>query len=98
MAEAQVNGEPVAYDLTGPEQAPVLVLLASLGTDRRVWDAQVPAFKSWFRVLRIDHPGHYGGSAPTGPYWLRAWANASSVCSTSSRSRVPISPVSRLEG
>ncbi len=67
-----MKGERVAYDLTGTEPAPVLVLLASLGTDRRVWEAQVPAFSSWFRVLRIDHPGHYGPSAPMGARSLEA--------------------------
>jgi 3-oxoadipate enol-lactonase / 4-carboxymuconolactone decarboxylase len=72
MAEALVKGERVAYDLTGTEPAPVLVLLASLGTDRQVWEAQVPAFSSWFRVLRIDHPGHYGPSAPMGARSLEA--------------------------
>jgi 3-oxoadipate enol-lactonase / 4-carboxymuconolactone decarboxylase len=68
MAEADVNGEQVRYDLTGPDDAPVLVLLGSLGTNMHVWDAQMNTFASWFRVLRVEHPGHGGGKAPPGPY------------------------------
>jgi len=68
--EARVEGQSVVYDRTGPDQAPLLVLLPSLGTDRHVWDAQVPLLSNWFRVVRIEHPGHDGRRAPTGPYSL----------------------------
>jgi 3-oxoadipate enol-lactonase / 4-carboxymuconolactone decarboxylase len=68
MAEAGVGGERVLYDLGGPEDAPWLVLLGSLGTSMHVWDAQMPVFSGWFRVLRIGHPGHDGTAAPKGPY------------------------------
>lgn len=66
--EYQWMGEPVSYDLTGPEGAPYLVLLGSLGTSRQVWDGQFLSFSNWFRVLRVGHPGHDGDAAPKGPY------------------------------
>ena len=34
---------------------PTLVLSNALGTDRRLWDAQMPALESRFRVLRSEH-------------------------------------------
>lgn len=41
----------------------VVVLSSSLGSTLAMWDPQMPALSSDFRVLRYDHPGH-GGSAP----------------------------------
>ena len=47
------------FTLSGPEDAPVLVLGNALGTTTALWnDFTLP-----FRLLRFDHPGH-GGSAP----------------------------------
>ncbi len=42
----------------GPEDAPVLVLSNSLGTNLSLWDPQIPAFEKNFRVLRYDSRGH----------------------------------------
>jgi 3-oxoadipate enol-lactonase len=53
------------HRLDGPQDAPVLVLANSLGTTRRLWDSQMPAFTGEFRVLRWDHRGH--GLSPTAP-------------------------------
>jgi 3-oxoadipate enol-lactonase len=58
----------VSYDLSGPEQAPVVVLSCSLGTDRSMWDPQLPALAERFRVLRYDLRGHGSSPAPAGPY------------------------------
>jgi 3-oxoadipate enol-lactonase len=58
----------VSYDLLGLEQAPVVVLSCSLGTDRTMWDPQVPALAQGFRVLRYDLRGHGSSPAPAGPY------------------------------
>lgn len=35
---------------------PTLVLSNALGTNRHLWDAQMPALESRFRVLRYEHP------------------------------------------
>ena len=54
------------YELSGPEDAPVVVLGNSLGTTTALWDRQLPVLHRRFRVLRYDHRGH-GGSAPAPP-------------------------------
>lgn len=51
----------------GPLEAPVLVLLSSLGTDARMWDPLLGVLTQHFRVLRPEHPGHGGSPAPSGP-------------------------------
>ncbi|WP_010483626.1 3-oxoadipate enol-lactonase [Pseudomonas sp. S9] len=63
LADGQLN-----YLLQGPEDAPVLVLSNSLGTDLHMWDAQMPAFTEHFRVLRYDTRGHGQSLVTEGPY------------------------------
>lgn len=55
----------LAHDVHGPDDAPWLVLGASLGTDRTLWREQMPALTERFRVLRYDHRGH-GGTPKAG--------------------------------
>ena len=61
---------PLHHVLDGPEHAPVVVLANSLGTTLRLWDAQVPALRARFRLLRYDHRGHGGSPGPPGPYTI----------------------------
>lgn len=56
------------YELEGPEDAPLLVLANSLGTNLRMWDDQAPELRRRFRLLRYNHRGHEGSEAPPGPY------------------------------
>jgi 3-oxoadipate enol-lactonase len=58
----------LAYDLTGPPDAPVVVLGGSLGTTRAMWQPQLDGLAGDFRVLRFDHLGHGESDAPPGPY------------------------------
>ncbi|MGW1278723.1 alpha/beta fold hydrolase [Streptomyces tsukubensis] len=51
------------HHLTGPADAPPLVLGPSLGTSTAVWAAALPALSRRFRVLRYDLPGHGGSPA-----------------------------------
>jgi 3-oxoadipate enol-lactonase len=60
----------LAYDLTGPPAAPVLVLGGSLGTTRAMWQPQLDALTATHRVLRYDHLGHGGSQEPRGPYTI----------------------------
>jgi len=53
--------------LDGPEGAPWMVCSNSLVTDFAVWDRQVEAFASRFRILRYDQRGHGGTSVPHRP-------------------------------
>ena len=58
----------VSHDLLGPPDAPAVVLSCSLGTDRSMWDPQVPAMSERHRVVRYDLRGHGASPAPAGPY------------------------------
>jgi 3-oxoadipate enol-lactonase len=66
----------LSYDVTGPADAPVLVVGPSLGTTFRMWDAQVPALSEAFRVVRYDHLGHGGSAVLPGPYTVDRLAGA----------------------
>jgi 3-oxoadipate enol-lactonase len=67
---ARAGRPPVrlAASMAGPSGAPVLVLGNSLGTTRELWEPQLGALSSRFRVLRYEHRGHGGSPAPPGPY------------------------------
>jgi 3-oxoadipate enol-lactonase len=56
------------HEVDGPQDAPVLVLGPSLGTDLGLFDAQVAAFADRWRIVRYDLRGHGGSVAPAGPY------------------------------
>jgi 3-oxoadipate enol-lactonase len=60
----------LAYDLTGPPDAPVIMFGSSLGTTRAMWQPQLDALAGEFRVLRFDHLGHGESAEPAGPYEL----------------------------
>lgn len=62
------DGVSIHYRLEGPEDAPVLVMSNSLGTDHAMWDSQMPALLQRFRVLRYDTRGHGKSSVPKAPY------------------------------
>jgi 3-oxoadipate enol-lactonase len=68
--KAKVNGIEIYYELHGNEGAPWLVLSHSLACTVRMWDPQIEAFKSSYRILAYDMRGHGQTSAPAGPYTL----------------------------
>ncbi len=70
MPFLEIDGARFHYRTEGREDAPVLVLSNSLGTDFTLWDAQVPAFSARFRVLRYDTRGHGQTAVAAGPYTL----------------------------
>jgi 3-oxoadipate enol-lactonase len=73
--KASVNGIEINYELSGKEGAPWLVLSHSLACSVRMWDPQVDAFQSRFRILNYDMRGHGATSAPQGPYSLEMLAD-----------------------
>ena len=46
------NDVELFYDLTGPEDAPVVAFSNSIGTTLEMWDRQVPALSDRYRCLR----------------------------------------------
>jgi len=55
---------------TGPSSAPAVLLLHSLGCDHGMWDEQIEALVSGFRVVAPDARGHGRSGAPGGDYTL----------------------------
>jgi len=70
MPIAEVNGTRLHYRFDGQEDAPVLLMSNSLGTDLHMWDGQVESFTQYFRLLRYDSRGHGKSAAPEGPYTI----------------------------
>lgn len=58
----------VHHVVTGPPDAPVVVLSNSLGSTHRMWDAQVDALSQDFRVVRYDTRGHGRSPVPCGTW------------------------------
>ncbi|PLZ03183.1 3-oxoadipate enol-lactonase [Burkholderia sp. WAC0059] len=56
------------YRIDGRDDAPVLVLSNSLGTNLGLWDFQIDAFAEHFRVVRYDTRGHGRSLVTPGPY------------------------------
>ena len=52
----------------GPPDAPVVLLAGSLGSTLEMWEPQVAALTSRFRVIRYDARGHGRSPVPPGPY------------------------------
>jgi 3-oxoadipate enol-lactonase len=59
---------PVHHVVTGPEDAPVVVLSNSLGATHAMWDAQAGPLAEHFRLVRHDMRGHGRSPVPAGPY------------------------------
>jgi 3-oxoadipate enol-lactonase len=59
------SGVRLAYRVDGPEDAPPIVLVNSLGTDYRMWDQQIDFFEHSLRIIRYDVRGH--GSSAVSP-------------------------------
>jgi 3-oxoadipate enol-lactonase len=64
----KANGADIAYRFDGPEDGPVVMLSNSLASNYGMWDAQIPALTSKYRVLRYDQRGHGGSEATDPPY------------------------------
>ena len=58
------SADGTRYDLTGPNGAPVVVLVHGLGLTRATWDAFVPVLARDYRVLTYDLCGHGDSALP----------------------------------
>jgi 3-oxoadipate enol-lactonase len=54
--------------VSGPADAPVLVLANSLGATLEMWDGQARQLAERFRLIRFDARGHGRSEVPPGPY------------------------------
>ena len=61
-------GIALHYDHAAAGSGPVLVFINSLGTDFRIWDAVVPAFRKTHPILLYDKRGHGLSDLGTPPY------------------------------
>jgi 3-oxoadipate enol-lactonase len=68
MAETTSAGCRLSYDVAGPAGAPALLLSHALGTNRTLWDPQMDALSTSYRVVRYDVRGHGTSGAPAGEY------------------------------
>lgn len=55
-------------EISGPPNAPPLVLIHGLGQDLGLWDALLPQLQT--RTLRLDLRGHGGSDTPEPPYGM----------------------------
>ena len=71
MPDINADGCVIHAELTGREDAPVLMLSNSLGTNLHMWDDQVAPFTRHFRLLRYDRRGHGRSGVTAGPYSMQ---------------------------
>jgi 3-oxoadipate enol-lactonase len=74
MAIAYEDDLRIHYEVAGDADLPPLVLSNSLGTSLEMWEPQMPALASRFRVVRYDSRGHGASDAPPGPYAIEQLA------------------------
>jgi 3-oxoadipate enol-lactonase len=68
-------GELVIHvQVSGPADAPPLLMVHSLGTSLHVWDPQAAALAATHRVIRADLRGHGLTGVPAGPYGIPTMA------------------------
>jgi 3-oxoadipate enol-lactonase len=70
MSHIAIDGCRIHHRFDGADDAPVVLLSNSLGTDMAMWEPQMPALTARFRVLRYDSRGHGRSDAPPCPYTI----------------------------
>ena len=70
------TGTRIAYDVAGRPWRPALIVTHSLGSDHRMWHAQVEALKSQYFIVAIDNIGHGESDVPDGDYTVSDMAAA----------------------
>src|SRR5579884_2275752 len=63
-----VTAVALHHAVSGPEDAPVLLLGGSLGTNLGMWEPQVRELSRRFRVVAFDQRGHGRSPSPPAPY------------------------------
>ncbi len=68
------NGIDISCELTGRQDAAVVMLSHSLASSQVMWNPQMEALQSRFQVLRYDTRGHGDSDAPEKAYTLEMLA------------------------
>jgi len=65
----EVDGQRIHYQVSGPRDAPALLMLHGFASSLQTWDAWVPQLEREYRVIRLDLPG-FGltGASPARDY------------------------------
>lgn len=66
MIRGAVGTTGIAYRVDGKPDGHPIVFINSLGTDHRLWDAQVTAVGEAYRVIRYESCGHGASDVPVG--------------------------------
>jgi 3-oxoadipate enol-lactonase len=75
MAQVDVNGIKMAYQVDGKEGAPYITFVTGIANDLTMWDAQVTELGKLYRILRYDLRGHGDTQATEGDYTLDLLVN-----------------------
>lgn len=75
MPRKRVNGTELYYELSGPEDAPVLVLSNGIMMSTASWGFQKAALSPHLRVLLYDCRGMWQSDHPEGPYSMAQHAD-----------------------
>ena len=70
----KANDIQINYELSGRDDAPVVMLSHSLASSLVMWNPQLDSLESKFKVLRFDTRGHGDSDAPEGKYTLELLA------------------------
>jgi len=65
----------INIESSGNPDGPVVLMAHSLGCNLHMWDPQMPALESDYRVVRLDMRGHGQSDVPDGPYTLDSLAD-----------------------
>lgn len=74
MSKIQVNNINLYYELSGPEEGPVLVLSNGIMMNTASWGLQKDVLAKHFRVLLYDCRGMWQSDHPEGPYSMEQHA------------------------
>jgi 3-oxoadipate enol-lactonase len=70
MADTDSSGCRIFFEVSGPGNAPALLLCHALGGRGGMWASQIGAFSRRFRVIVPDLRGHGRSAVPAGDYTL----------------------------
>ncbi len=70
-----IDGYNISYKITGPAEAPVLVVLQGWGTELSLYDSVAAAVNDVYKVVQFDLPGFGASDEPNEPWNVDAYAD-----------------------